>query len=94
MENMRLEGHWRVNLTYQVLKNDLIEKNGFIESALSNGSKDSALRELCKRITVNTNIDSHIVNHTISDFAQRGYLEATISHKGCNWTWSNDNCIA
>jgi anaerobic magnesium-protoporphyrin IX monomethyl ester cyclase len=88
MENMRLEGHWRMNLTYQVLKNDLIEKVGFIEPALFHGSKDSALRELCKRIIVNTSADSRIVNDTISDFANRGYLQTAISDQGCNWRWA------
>lgn len=93
MENLRLEGHWRMNLTYQVLKNDLIEKNGFIEPALIDGSKDSALRELCQRIIMNTNADSRIVNNTISDFANRGYLQAKITDKGCSWTWSSSDKI-
>src|SRR4030042_2825037 len=88
MENMRVEGHWRMKLTYQVLKNDLIEKSGFIEPALFHGSKDNALRELCKRIIVNTNADSRIVNNTISDFANRGYLKAAISERGCDWRWA------
>ena len=88
MENMRVEGHWRMKLTYQVLKNDLIEKSGFIEPALFHGSKDNALRELCQRIIVNTNADSRIVNNTISDFANRGYLKAAISERGCDWRWA------
>ncbi len=29
MENLRVEGHWRMQLTYQLLKGDLIEKNRF-----------------------------------------------------------------
>jgi hypothetical protein len=49
-DNMHVEGHWRMNLTYQLLKGDLIEKCGFIEPALFQGSKDSALQELCRRI--------------------------------------------
>jgi hypothetical protein len=87
-ENMRVEGHWRMKLTYQVLKGDLIEKNGFIEPALFQDSQDSALRELCKRITMSTNTDSRIVNNTISDFVNRGYLQAAISGRGCNWRWA------
>ena len=93
MENLRVEGHWRMNLTYQILKNDLIEKGGFIEPALFYGSKENALRELCRRIIVNTNADSHIVNNTISDFAKRGYLKAVVSDGGCSWTWSSPDKI-
>jgi anaerobic magnesium-protoporphyrin IX monomethyl ester cyclase len=87
-DNMRVEGHWRMKLTYQVLKSDLIEKNGFIEPALFQDSQDSALRELCRRIIAGTNADSRVVNNTISDFVNRGYLQAAISDRGCNWRWT------
>jgi radical SAM superfamily enzyme YgiQ (UPF0313 family) len=88
MENLRLEGHWRMKLTYQVLKSDLIEKHGFIEPNLFQGSKDRALRELCQRIIIGTNANSRVVNNTISDFVSRGYLQAAISGQGCNWRWA------
>jgi radical SAM superfamily enzyme YgiQ (UPF0313 family) len=90
IENLRVEGHWRMKLTYQILKSDLIEKVGLIEPSLFQSSKDSALRELCRRITVSTNIDPHIVNHTINDFNNRGYLQAAISESGCSWNWFSD----
>ncbi|HEX7416149.1 MAG TPA: radical SAM protein [Smithellaceae bacterium] len=87
-DNMRVEGHWRMKLTYQVLKGDLIEKYGFIEPNLFQGSKDRALRELCQRIIIGTNADSRVVNNTISDFVNRGYLQTAISDRGCNWRWT------
>lgn len=86
--NMHVEGHWRMNLTYQLLKGDLIEKCGFIEPALFQGSKDSALQELCRRIINCTNADSRVVDNTIRDFAGRGYLSAAVSDQGCLWSWS------
>lgn len=88
MENLRVESHWRMQLTYKILKGDLIEKNSFIEPALFQGSKDSALRELCRRIIIGTNADSRIVNNTLSDFVNHGYLQAAISDQGCNWRWA------
>jgi len=33
-DNMHVEGHWRMNLTYQLLKDDLIEKMRPYEAAL------------------------------------------------------------
>ncbi|MCE5210929.1 MAG: B12-binding domain-containing radical SAM protein, partial [Deltaproteobacteria bacterium] len=75
-DKMQVEGHWRMKLTYQILKNDIIEKCGFIEPALFRGSKDSALQELCRRIKENTNADSKVVEDTIRDFAGRNYLRA------------------
>ena len=85
---MRVEGHRRMNLTFKILKDDLIEKHGFIEPNLFQGSKDRALRELCQRIIIGTNANSRVVNNTISDFVNRGYLQAAISDQGCNWRWA------
>lgn len=85
---MSVEGRWRMELTYKLLKGDLIEKNGFIEPALFKGSKDNALQELCRRIINCTNADSRVVDNTISDFAGRGYISADISNNGCVWSWS------
>lgn len=90
LQNLRVEGHWRMHLTYQILKNDLIEKIGLIEPPLFKDSKERALRELCRRITSNTCAESRVVEHTISDFVRRGYLTALISDKGCRWAWSDD----
>ena len=87
-DNMQIEGHWRMNLTYQILKDDIIEKLGFIEPASFQGTKDSALQELCRRIMSLTKADSRVVNNTIRDFAGRGYLKANITDKGCQWSWS------
>jgi radical SAM superfamily enzyme YgiQ (UPF0313 family) len=88
LDDMRVEGHRRMNLTFKILKDDLIEKHGVIEPNLFQGSKDRALRELCQRIIIGTNANSREVNNTISDFANRGYLQAAISDQGCNWHWA------
>lgn len=89
-ENLRVMGHWRMHLTYKILKNDLIEKLGLIDHTLCNGSRESALMELCNRIIVATGDEPQIVNHTMNDFAQRGYLTAKMSDEGCRWIWSDD----
>jgi len=85
---MHVEGLWRTNLTFQILKGDLIEKCGFIEPASFQGTRNSALQELCRRIIDCTKADPRVVNNTIADFAHRGYLSADISYKGCLWSWS------
>ncbi len=85
---MQVEGNLRMKLTYQILKNDIIEKCGFIEPALFSGTKESALNEFCHRVQKSTNVDAKIVDNTIRDFAGRNYLKADISEKGCVWSWS------
>ena len=87
-DTMQVEGNWRMKLTYQILKNDIIEKCGFIEPSSFKGTKDSALDELCRRVKECTNADAKVVDNTIRDFAGRGYLKADISEKGCQWPWS------
>ncbi len=87
-DSMHVEGHWRMNLTYQILKDDIIEKFGFIEPASFQGTNDSALQELCRRIISFTKADFRVVDNTIRDFAGRGYIRADISDKGCLWSWS------
>jgi anaerobic magnesium-protoporphyrin IX monomethyl ester cyclase len=88
LDNMRVEGHWRMNSTFKILKEDLIEKHGFIEPDLFEGSKDRALKELGRRITACTNAEERIVEAALSDFASRGYLKAETTKKGCTWVWS------
>lgn len=86
-DRMQVEGNWRMKLTYQILKNDIIEKCGLIESQLFDGSKEDALKELCRRVKASTNVDSDVVDNTMRDFAGRNYLKADISEKGCQWSW-------
>jgi radical SAM superfamily enzyme YgiQ (UPF0313 family) len=88
LDKMRVEGHWRMNLTFKILKDDLIEKHGLIEPTLFEGSKDRALKELGRRITVCTNAEARVVESTLSDFANRGYLKVETTKKGCAWAWS------
>jgi hypothetical protein len=85
---MQVEGDWRMKLTYQILKDDVIEKCGFIEPALFNGTKEGALNELCRRVKECTNADTKVVDNAIRDFAGRGYLKTDITEKGCQWSWS------
>lgn len=85
---MHIEGKWRTDLTFRVLKEDIVEKCGFIESSSFNGTFEGALAELCKKIIAYTKTDSKVVTDTIRDFAGRKYLKADISDKGCQWSWS------
>ena len=88
LEDLQVEGHWRMNLTFKILKDDLIEKYGFIEQDLFEGPKDKALKELGRRITACTNAEASLVENTLKDFDNRGYLKFETTKKGCSWAWS------
>ena len=85
---MQVEGNLRMRLTYQLLKNDIIEKNGLIELDIFKGSQENALEELCRRVIACTSADAGVVKQTIRDFAGRSYFKTDISNKGCQWSWS------
>jgi anaerobic magnesium-protoporphyrin IX monomethyl ester cyclase len=87
-ENLQVEGHWRMQLSYQVLKEDLIEKYGMISNTILQGSPDMALTELCRRIAAHTKADATVVDKTINDYAKRGYLQSTVSDNNCVWQWT------
>jgi anaerobic magnesium-protoporphyrin IX monomethyl ester cyclase len=88
LENLQVEGHWRMQLSYRILKDDLIEKYGFIENAVFQGSPDKALQELCSRISAGGEDDAEVVNKTICDYLKRGYLQTTVSASGCLYSWA------
>jgi anaerobic magnesium-protoporphyrin IX monomethyl ester cyclase len=88
LDNLRVEGQWRMNLTFKILKDDLIEKHGFIGSDTFMGSKENALNELCRRVTDSTSAEPRVVNQAITDFVQRGYLNAEELPHGYSWFWA------
>jgi hypothetical protein len=88
LDNMRVEGHRRMNLTFKILKDDLIERHGIIEPEIFRGSKENALKELCRRVIGSTSAEPRVVNQTINDFVQRGYLNAEELPRGCSWFWA------
>jgi len=87
-DNMRVEGHYRMNITFAILKEDLIEKLGFIESSLLNGGADTAHKILSEKMKQAISGDSRLIENTISDFISRGYLKKTETDKGCVWQWA------
>lgn len=87
-DEMRVEGHHRMNITFAVLKKDLIEKLGFIDCASMNKEKATPQDMLVARMKQNISGDPRLVENTINDFISRGYLKAVQSDNGCTWCWA------
>ncbi len=87
-DDMRVEGQYRMNITFAILKEDLVEKLGFIEAAELNGGGDMAGRILAERMKNTISGEPRLVENTIHDFISRGYLKADQNDKGCNWRWA------
>ena len=87
-DDMRVEGQYRMNITFAILKEDLVEKLGFIETADLNGVGDMAGRILAERMKNTISGEPRLVENTIHDFISREYLKADQNDKGCNWRWA------
>ncbi len=88
LENMRVESHWKLHLGYRILKDDLIEKCGFVDSFLSQNSPQKAFTEVCRRITTVTGADEAIVDKTINHYIKKGYIQMNVSDRGCLYSWA------
>ena len=88
LDDLRIEGHWRLQLNYRILQDDLIEKLGVIEGELFKDSPEKAQTELCRRISEAANADFSLVEKLTDDFVRRGYLQSSPTGKGRTWSWA------
>ena len=87
-DDMRVEGQHRMNITFAILKEDLVEKLGCIDSALLNGNRDAAQKVFAERLKNAISGDPRLIENTVNDFVSRGYLKADHGDKGCIWRWA------
>ncbi len=90
-DKLQVGGHFRMQLTYRLLSEDLIETYGCfpIDDASDNGS----VRALCRRIEEATGFDSALVSGTIKDFIGAGYLKAHRMDYRIAWRWTHNNRV-
>jgi len=86
--NLRVGGHFRMQLTYRLLSEDLIETHG--HCAIDHLSENSAVSTLCSRLSDATGFDPPLVRRTIEDFVAAGYLEATPAGDAMEWRWTEN----
>jgi hypothetical protein len=87
-DDLRVQGHHRMNITFAILKQDLIENLGFIDAKSINGDGVDASRILSERLKTAISGDPEIIESTVKDFISRGYLTQDPSNKGCTWRWT------
>lgn len=88
-DDLRVEGEKRTKITYAILKEDLVERLGVIDSSLNGGgSKDAAERLLIERMKESISGDPAVIEATLRDFVAKGYLRADFSDRGCIWRWT------
>jgi len=87
-DDLRVEGQNRTKVTYSILKEDLVENLGVIDSSLTGGGKDAAGNLLIERMKNSISGDPLLIEKTLRDFLAKGYLTADFSDKGCIWRWT------
>jgi len=90
-DNFRIEGHFRMQLVYRLLSEDLIETCGcFPVRNLSNGR---AVAMLCGAIEHATGFHSGLVRATIEDFIRAGYIRSRRVGSNIDWHWTHNNRV-
>ncbi len=89
--DMQVEGHFRMELVYRLLSEDLIEKLGTVETDGFDDPFAFAEETLCDRIKKATGVDRDLIKKTIRDFVAKGYLRQKVSNTTHCWSWTHNN---
>ncbi len=88
-DNLLVEGHYRTQLIYKILSQDLIESEGAFPDARSS---DETVLPLCRRIEDRTKAGMDVVERTLRDFIRKGYIKTRPStNEGLVWFWTHNN---
>ena len=90
-DNVRVGGHFRMQLTYRLLSEDLIETHGRLP--VNHASGNGAVGALCDRIREVTGCESALVRDTIGDFVGAGYLKPRRRGATVEWRWTHNNLV-
>jgi len=90
-DNAHVGGHFRMQLTYRLLSEDLIETHGRLP--VDHASEGGSVGALCDRIREATGFDSELVRDTIGDFIGAGYLKPQRAGDTLAWRWTHNNRI-
>lgn len=90
-ENFRVEGHFRMQLVYRILSEDLIETCGCfsLEQEPDTGTVDM----LCTKIEEKTGFDRELIRKTIEDFIRAGYIKPARAGGNIAWYWTHNNSV-
>jgi len=90
-DNVRGGGHFRMQLTYRLLSEDLIETHGHLP--VDHTSGNGSVGTLCDRIGEATGFEPELVRDTIEDFVGAGYLKPRRAGGTLEWHWTHNNRI-
>ncbi len=89
--DMQVGGHFRMQLVYRLLSEDLIENLGVVKMEPPGADAGFAEKELCRRIETATGSEGKLIRKTVRDFIEKGYLYLSLSEDACVWRWTHNN---
>jgi hypothetical protein len=60
---------------------------------IDDGSEETSLEELCRRIEEETGTDRVLIQKTIRSFVRSGYIKAEIAGEMLSWHWTHNNRV-
>jgi anaerobic magnesium-protoporphyrin IX monomethyl ester cyclase len=84
-EYLRVAGHHRMQLIFKLLSTDLIERYGIF----NNG--DSSMPALAERIAQQTGVKPKLVQTTLQQLSDAGYIRARADSTTTRWYWTYNN---
>ncbi len=91
---LQVEGHFRMNLVYRLLAEDLVERQGRVPLPDCDGDRaELPLEGLCRRIEEATGSDGALVHATLRSLVAAGYLKAETDSTAVTWFWTHNNRV-
>ena len=88
--DLQVEGHFRMELVFRLLAEDLIEEHGVLTEKDRSASMESLREELCRRIEKVTHVDGPLIRRTIALFLEKGYLRLGELNDIYRWFWTHN----
>ncbi|MEW6186777.1 MAG: radical SAM protein [Thermodesulfobacteriota bacterium] len=90
-DNLRVAGHYRMNLVYRILSEDLLEVCGFFSEGSIEDGEEKTFEALCRRLEKVTASNWDLIVQTIKSFIDAGYVKLRKTEKGFSWYWTHNN---
>lgn len=92
-DDLRVAGHYRMQLVYKILAGDLLEKCGTFEA--ENGRwPEETIDEFCLRIEKLTGVELPLIQKTIRFFIESGFVKCDRRDERLTWFWTHNNRVA
>lgn len=88
-DDLRVAGHFRMELTYRILSEDLLEQWGTVPSSAVFASGEDPFTLLCRRIIEVTEGEPELVGQTLKSFLDSGYIQNRETAEGTVFYWSH-----